>query len=120
MTTQVICLRLKSLAVYIQYYLDHFIFQINFDASTEKTESLRSGLSSILRRIIRLISHFPNISDYIYRTYSTDCDTPSSEDGYSHGFLHFPDIYPGVLKSNTDPKQCDTAFALLFIFTRFL
>jgi hypothetical protein len=121
MTTEEICLKVKSLSIYLQFYLDHFLFRKTHDANLERLQKLNQGLYDILDRITRLISHLSPISNYIYHAYPK-----RSNSGLCHytsttnTFLHFPNVQPRGLKVGADPEERDTALALLYAFARLL
>ena len=121
MTTEWICQKVISLSVYMQFYLDHFLFRVTFKAGAEGTRSLRAGLRDILGRIIQLIIHVSSIRDYIHNAYSIQSEllVDSSYDGPTNDFLYFSDVQPRGLKS-ADPKERDTALALLYTFARLI
>jgi hypothetical protein len=120
MTTEEICHKLKSLSVYLQFYLDNFLFRARYTGDAAGLNSLRSDLSDILDRIIRLTSHLSHISNYIHYAYAirSNFDLPSTDP--KNSFLHFADVQPYGLNPSADPKPRDTALALLFAFARLL
>ena len=119
MTTEWICQNVVSLAVYMQFYLDHFLFRVTFNAGAGGTSSLLTGLRDILGRIIQLIIHLSSIRDYVHNAYSIQSELDSSNHGPENGFLYFSDVRPRALKS-AEPRERDTALALLYAFARLI
>ena len=122
MTTEEICLKVKSLAIYLQFHLDHFLFLKHYDVETEKAQRVSTVLCSVVDRINRLISHLSPISDYIYHAYprKSNLSTGHFIDGSTNAFLNFPQVQPRALKANAVPKDRDTSLALLYSFARLL
>src|SRR5277367_1388207 len=119
MTTEKICHKVKSLSIYLQFYLDLFLIRINFTEQAAETKVARDHLYSILDRIIRLVSHLSSISDYIHHAYRMEpCATPI--DPAANTFLHFAAVEPRGLKAGAEPLARDTALALLYVFARLL
>jgi hypothetical protein len=117
MTTERICQRVISLAVYLQFFLDSFLFRsIPSTKDVEPSESLRVTIRDILQRTSNLIYHISNIRDYINQARSI----PPSFDPRApkNKFLRFEDVCARGLKS--DPKERDTALALLYSFCQLL
>ena len=118
MTTEVVCNKIRALAICMQFNFDHFLFRAAHTSLADETRSLRSQLCSILDRIIRLISHLSNIADYIYHAYATTPDADSQISCRTSAFLNFPDVTPRGLRSFAEAKVRDTALALLYAFAR--
>lgn len=118
MTTEAICQKVEALCVFMQFYLDHFLFLVTYEPFAESTPSVRAGLCSVLDRIIQLIGRLPNIADYIHHAYAMPSEWESLCKGTANNFLDFPDIYPRGLRSVTDGQARDTALALLYTFAR--
>jgi hypothetical protein len=77
MSTEIICLKVASLAIYLPFYFDYFLFEMNYKYCRDGlSNSLRSELRSILTRVCQLISHLPNIGDVKFHSYQFD--NPSS------------------------------------------
>ena len=121
MTTEEICHKVKALAIYLQYYLDQFLFRATYDARTEGLRRMRADLCGILDRITRLIAHLSPISNYIYHAYPRQFNIGEDYSGLTtNAFLHFADVQPQGLKATAHPKDRDTALALLYAFARLL
>jgi len=117
MTTEEICLKVISLSIYIQFYLDHLLSRATYNANPEESNRVTDGLYSILDRIIRLVAHLSPIGDYIYHAYNFGLDNHT---GATNAFLHFPDVQPHGLKGVGDAEERDTALALVYAFARLL
>lgn len=124
MTTEVICQKIVSLSIYMQLYLDYFLFRKSgydgYFKGAEEERIIRAELIDILGKIIRLITHLSNIPDYIHHAYSIRSDLDAKFDGPANDFLHFPNLQPRGLKSAANPGERDTALALLYAFARLL
>jgi len=120
MTTEKICHKINSLAVYMQIYLDLFLIRVNAAENAEATKITKIRLYSILDRIIRLVARLPHISDYIYHAYCLDSNLPRVNLLPANGFLTFPDVQPRALKAGSKPNSRDTALAILYAFSRLL
>lgn len=122
MTTEEICLKVKSLAIYLQFHLDHLLFLKHYDIDAEKAQRVSAVLCSVLDRINRLIAYLSPISDYIYHAYSIKSHLSPDHftDVSTKTFLNFVEVQPRGLKPNADPKDRDTALALLYSFARLL
>jgi len=121
MTTEVICQEIKTLSMYMQFYLDHFLFRMSpnnsadGDSAAMPIDVVGRRLQEILGRITQLTVHLSSIRDYIYHAYSiSESDINTRFHGPANDFLHFPDLQPSGLKSTTDPWERDTALALLY------
>jgi hypothetical protein len=123
MTSEVVCQKVITLSIYMQFYLDQFLFRTTYDAGAAAagvTEFLRARLQSILARIIDLVAHVSNIPDYIHHAYSfsADVEADSEFDGPANAFLNYPDLQRRGLKSGAEPTARDTALALLYTFAQ--
>jgi hypothetical protein len=122
MTSEVICQKITSLSIYMQFYLDHFLFRAAYsgnDEGLEEIDSLRTALKDTVRRIRQLIPHLSNIRDYIHNAYSIpNMQTPS--DGPTNDFLHFANLQPRGLKIAANPRPRDTSLALLYTYARLI
>jgi hypothetical protein len=117
MTTEQTCQKIISLSVYFQYYLDEFLFRVTVQKGIDRLSTLRAELHAILDRIMRLISHLSNISDFIHTAYSNlDFDYYGPET--SNSFLNFPRVRPRGLQFPDRPKDRDTVLSLLYTFAR--
>ena len=88
---------------------------------TDEIQSQKTGLCYILSRIMRLITHLSNTANYIYHAYPPSEEVESNLNGpATNEFLHFPDVRARGLRSDSDPKERDTALALLYTFSRLL
>lgn len=121
MTTEVICQEIKTLSMYMQFYLDHFLFRMSpnnsadGDSAAMPIDVVGRRLQEILGRITQLTVHLSSIRDYIYHAYSiSESDINTRFHGPANDFLHFPDLQASGLKSTTDPWERDTALALLY------
>jgi len=121
MTTEMICLKIVSLSIFLQFYLDQFLFRASYNANFDGLKILKNCLCSVLDRINRLIAHLSPIGDYIYHAYPRN-DTFGSTiyDDTPHVFLHFPNVQPRGLKVASKAEERDTALALLYAFARLL
>ena len=117
MTTEEICLKVISLSIYLQFYLDHLLFRSSYNVNPEISNKLTDGLYSIVERINRLVAHLSPIGDYIYHAYNFGLDHHT---GATNAFLHFPNVQPHGLKVTGDAEERDTAPALLYAFARLL
>lgn len=115
MTTEWICQNLFSLALYMQFYWDRFLFQAAFTTNPRDLRLTLSQLSDILGRIINLIPQLSNIRDYICDAYPA---VPFAPDGPANDFLSFPNVRARGLGVHL--KEGDTALALLYVFARLL
>jgi hypothetical protein len=120
MTTEVICLKIRSLAIYMQFYFDYFLFRITNGADAEGTNYVKSQLLNVIHRLVQLIPRLSNISDYIHYAYSNAPALQRNNTGSANEFLHFPNVRLPGLKSAANPRERDTALALLFAFGRIL
>ena len=118
MTTEWICQKLISLAVYMHYYFDHFLFLETFRPGTDETRFLRTVLIDILGRIVHLIPQISSIRDYIFNAYPSQWEMESCTDGQTTDFLSFPNVR--IRGINSHPKERDMALALLYTFSRLL
>lgn len=116
MKTEQICHKIKSLSIYMQFYLDIFLIRVNLTEGSPEMTIARDRLYSILGRIIRLVSHLSNISDYIYHAYR---QVPIS-DLSANCFSLYAAVEPRGLKAGAEPLVRDTALALLYAFARLL
>jgi hypothetical protein len=114
MTTEMILHKIRTLSIHLQFQCDHFLFQAIVDRET--TPPISESLDSILSRIIELIPRLSNISDYIYHTYSTKLS--AYDDSLPTGFLDYQHVHARGLKP--EPKERDTALAILYVFARLL
>jgi len=119
MTTEWVCQKVISLAVYMQIYLDQFLFRVTFGAGVEEIRLVQARLSDILERIIQLITYLSNIRDYIHNAYSSRSGSASGFDDVTNSLPKFSHVRPRGLKSG-EPKARDTALALLYTFARLL
>ena len=120
MTTEQICHKIKSLSIYMQFYLDIFLIRTNRnEPSAAKIKIARDRLYSILDRITRLVSHLSNISDYIYYAYRQDPSTVPVHNR-APNFSVYPAVEPRSLKAGAEPFVRDTALAILYAFARLL
>ena len=119
MTTEQICHKIKSLAVYMQFYLDIFLIRVNINEDAAETKVARVRLYSILDRLLRLVSHLSNISAYIYHAYRLEFNATPVNDPTASTFLHFAPVEPRGLKAD-EPMVRDTALALVYAFARLL
>ena len=121
MTTEKICHKIKSLSIYMQFYIDLFLIRVNFTEQEAETKVARDRLHNILDRIIRLVSHLSNISDYIHHAYRMEPGVSPINDGTAaNTFLDFAAVEPRALKAGTEPLVRDTALALLYAFARLI
>ena len=120
MTTEVICLKITSLSIYMQFYFDYFLFRATSYPNGTGTESVKFRLSDVLRRLLQLISRLSNICDYIHHAHSDSISEPNNDTDSPNEFLHWPDLHALGLRSASDPKERDTTLALLFTFARLL
>lgn len=72
MSTETISQKVLTLSIYMQFYLDRFLFRASCRSSrvVEDVEPVIPCLYKILGQIIPLINHLCNISDYIHHAYS--------------------------------------------------
>lgn len=114
--------KLEMLGVYMQYYLDTFLFRVNYIASDPReTETLRLALRDICERIMQLISQLPEIHAYIRDAYSFSSLFPEEKMDNIHAFLQFPPVRPRSVKSPTfPPEERDTAIAFAYTYARLL
>ena len=122
MTMEQVCHKIKSLSIYMQFYLDIFLIRTNrCEPGATKIEIARDRLYSIVSRITRLVSHVPNISDYIYLAYRQD---PSTLTIHNHrrasNFSVYATVEPRSLKAGAEPLVRDTSLALIYTFARLL
>ena len=124
MTTEVICQKIVSLSIYMQVYLDYFLFRKNcFDGgigSADDEIMVRARLMDVLEKIIQLIPHLSNIPDYIHHAYAIPPDLTAGFESPANDFLHLPNIQPRGLKSAANAGERDIALALLYAFARLL
>ena len=123
MCTETICQKVISLSIYMQFYLDRFLFRASCHSSriVENVEPVRAWLHKILGQIIPLINQLSNISDYIYHAYSIRIEVPDSNHESAPGnLLHFTNLQPRGLKPAASPTYRDSALALLYAFARLL
>ena len=122
MSTEVICQKIVSLSIYMQLYLDYFLFRKNcIDGgfgSADDEIIVRAELMDILEKIVQLIPHLSNIPDYIHHAYLIPSDLTAGS--AANDFLHFPNIQPRGLKSAARAGERDIALALLYAFARLL
>jgi len=112
----------EALIIYMQYYLDIFLFRMEYIASDVRdTEDLRFSLRDICERLVQLITHFPDIVEYIQDAYFLS--SVFSEEQHDNGdtFLQFPPVRPRSIKGpSTPPEERDTAIAFAYTFARLL
>ena len=119
MTTEKICHKVTSLAVYFHLYLDQFLARINADEHA-KTAVARDRLYSISDRIVRLVTHVRNISDYLYHAYDMKRSSTPINDPPANMFLNYIQVEPRGLKTSSEPLSRDTALAILYAFARLI
>ena len=120
MTTERICHKVLSLSVYMHIYLDQFLQRVIVAENAEETNVTKEHLCSIVDRIMQLVSHLSNISDYIYHAYQIETNSRHVNNFAENTFLHFPPVQPRGLQAAGDPRIRDTALALLYAFARLL
>ena len=120
MKTERICHKIKSLSIYMQIYLDQFLQRVIVAENAEETNITKERLFSIVERIMRLVLHLSNISDYIYDAYEMETNAFPVNNSGENTFLHFPPVQPRGLQAAGDSSIRDTALALLYAFARLL
>jgi len=120
MTTEKICHKVESLSVYMQISLDQFLIRVNNSEDAEETKLARDRLYSVFYRILRLVSHLSNISDYIYHIYHMEPYSSPINELTGNTFLQFTEVQPRGLRETAEPITRDTALALLYAFARLL
>lgn len=118
MPTELICQKIKTVAIYLQIYFEYFLFQKSSGAGITGIErdadEFSTNLNEILEKLIQLITHLSNIPDYIHHAYATPgLDWEAKDFPYSK-------VEPRGLKSTCEPSMRDTALALLYPFARLL
>ena len=124
MPSTAVCVKLKSLAIYLQFYFDYCLFvgALRKEASSKETTRLKMQLCSILGSICQLVSHLPNIPDAIYESYrhsraETESGLSSSPTELSY---QLGNVVLRGMNSSRHPRIFDAAFALLYCFSRLL
>jgi len=119
-----VCVKVTSLAIYLQFYFDYFLFARSSrnEAMQTNTTRLRDVLASILGRICQLISHLPNIPDAIYESYrrvkgDSDSDLTGSSSLPSD---RLGNVALRGMNSARQPKISDGALTLLYCFSQLL
>ena len=112
MCTETICQKVISLSIYLQFYLDLFLFRAS--GHSRNVEPVKEWLLKILGQIIPLINHLPNISDYIHDAYSIRSEVlHSNNKSAPENLIH---LRPRGLKSGDEPRYRDSALVLLYAF----
>ena len=113
---------LETLAIYMQYYLDLFLFRMEYiNSDVHDTDNLRFALRNICERVLQLITHFPDIVEYIEDAYFLSSTFSEEQLGNRHTFLQFPPVRPRSVKGpSTPPEERDTAIAFAYTFARLL
>jgi hypothetical protein len=121
MCTETICQKVGSLAIYMQFYLDRFLFRASNHSRTEGVEPATVRLHKILELIIPLINHLSNISDYIHHAYKIRPNILNLNTEFiPDDFLHFTSLQPRGLKSAASATYRDSALILLYAFVRLI
>jgi hypothetical protein len=113
--TSDICQKIYSLSIYMQFYLDRFLYQVTFRADARDVRVVHSRLEDILGRIVHLIPLLSSIREYVHNAYPT---LPMECWGSTNDFLGFDNFRPRGLGQQL--KERDTALALLYVFARIL
>jgi len=115
MTTEMLLHKTCMLSIYLQYYLEYFLYQAI--VNDNPTISPRKGLTDVLTRIAELIPRVSGISDYIHHAYLTPSSS-AQDDELPGRFLHYPHLVTRGLKS--EPRERDTTLAILYVFAKLL
>jgi hypothetical protein len=119
-----VCNNVELLTMYMQYYLEAFLFRVNYVSSdSREIENRRFVLRDICDRLMQLIRQLPAIPEYIHDAYSVSPLFDDEEISHRGGqtFLHYPPVRPRSVKSpSTPPAERDTAIALAYTFARLL
>ena len=122
MPSTAVCVKLTSLAIYLQFYFDYCLFvgALSNRAASEETTRLKVQLCSILRSICQLVRHLPNIPDTIYESYRHS--RGEIESGLSSSPTELSRQLENVvlrgMNSPRHPKIFDAAFMILYCFSR--
>ena len=123
MCTETMSQKVTSLSIYMQFYLDYFLFRASCHSSgvIESVEPVMARLHKTLGQIISLINHLSNISDYIHHAYSFRIEVTDYNRKRTPGHVDlFTNLQPRGLKPAASPTYRDSALALLYAFARLL
>jgi hypothetical protein len=114
------CHKVESVSIYLQFYLDQYLFRTMYSEDVQEINLVRQRLYIISDKITRLIAHLPYISDYIHHAYDLEPNSNATYDPEANMFLHFPSVRPRGLRPTMDPEPQDTAVALLYAFAHLM
>ena len=123
MCTETICHKIRSLSIYMQFYMDYFLFRASRHSEIflEDANPILLSLHKILGQIILLIDQLSNISDYIHDSYTVCPDILDFNHRSTHHDLrHLTNLQPRGLQSATGATYRDAALVSLYIFSRFM